>query len=130
MALGTSRKREGRTFFYGTPEGVRVELAIIVDGRALCVGRVYDQVKAEVRVGLYWIYIKNQGARFGPFFADIVLAERAMKKILKRFGQTFFEQPLSWIRRQDCLKEWVDKNIGTSNDLIGGEWIKEAETEV
>lgn len=112
----------GTVFFYAPPGCGAVEMVIVADGGPLCVGRVYDHVAGKMVVGLYWIYLKRHGAHFGPFFTDIVLAERAMKKILKQFAPKFFEQPLEWIRRQAALKEWIEKNIGRSEDLIGGEW--------
>lgn len=100
-------------------------MVIIVDGGPLCVARAFDHWKNEPVEGLYWIYLKKHGAHFGPFFADLILAEKAMKKILKEFKPTFFDQPLEWIRRQTGLRDWMDKNIGKSQDLIGGEWIKD-----
>lgn len=117
----------GQVFFYCPPEGRPVEMVIISDGGPLCVGRVFNHWTREMMTGLYWIYLKRHGAHFGPFFAEITLADRAMKKILKQFGKTFFEQPLAWIRRQEALKEWIWKNIGKSEDLIGAEWAKEKE---
>ena len=101
-----------------------MEIVILADGGPICVARVFDHVKKEAIEGLYWIYLKRHGAHFGPFFADLILAEKALKKILKEFTPTFFEQPLEWIRRQTALKAWMDKNVGKSQDLVGGEWVE------
>lgn len=125
MAKASELYKGGRVFFYCPPDKRAVELAIVSDGGPLCIGRVFDHNKSEALIGLYWIYLKRHGAHFGPFFADITLADRAMRKILKQFRPTFFEQPLDWIRRQVTLKDWMEKNIGKSEDLVGGEWIKE-----
>lgn len=125
-ATAVTRKayKAGTVFFYWPPEGRVVEMVVISTAGPLCVGRVYDHRSGEMVVGLYWIYIRKYGAHFGPFFADIGLADRAMKKIVAQFGKMFFEQPLEWIARQTALQAWVDKNIGKSGDLIGGEWEK------
>lgn len=116
--------KEGRVFFYCPPEGRPVELVILMRDGPLCVGRVYDHGTKEVVEGLYWIYLIKHGAKFGPFFADIHLAFKAMRKILKHFGAATFEQPLEWIRRQTAMGQWVTKNIGAPVDLIGGTWAK------
>lgn len=116
--------KEGRVFFYCPPDKKAVEMVILMDGGPLCVARVFDHLKRELVEGLYWIYLKKHGARFGPFFADIHLAYKAMKKILKHFGPAAFEQPLDWIRRQDSMAEWMRKNVGKPEDLIGAEWAK------
>lgn len=116
--------KDGKVFFYCPPDGKPVELVVLMGLGPLCVGRVYDHLKKELVVGLYWIYLKKHGAHMGPFFTDIHLAYKAMKKILKHFGENFFDQPLDWIRRQEAARVWVDKNIGGIQDLIGGEWLK------
>jgi len=116
--------KDGKVFFYCPPDGKYVEIVILMNLGPLCVARVYDHLKKELTVGLYWIYLKKHGAHMGPFFADIHLAYKAMKKILKHFGEDFFEQPLDWIRRQDGARIWMEKNVGKNNDLVGGEWMK------
>jgi len=115
----------GRVFFYCPPEGKAVELVILMDGGPLCVGRVYDPSTNDIVKELYWIYVKKCGAHLGPFFADIHLAFKAMRKIVKRFGVPFFEQPLDWLRRQKDAAVWIEKSIGKPEDLIGGEWRKD-----
>lgn len=121
--------KEGRAFFYCPPGGWRpVEMTILMDGGPLCVSHVYDHFNKKSVDGLYWIYIKKHGAHFGPFFAEITLAHKAIKKILKEFKPVFFEQPLAWIRRQTVLKDWMEKNVGKSEDLIGAEWAKDDES--
>ena len=99
--------KDGKVFFYCPPDGKPLEMVILMNMGPLCVGRVFDHVKRELRTGLYWIYLKKHGAHLGPFFTDIHLAYKAMKKILKHLGESFFEQPLDWIRRQDAARLWM-----------------------
>jgi hypothetical protein len=124
MTKASELYKGGRVFFYCPPEGRPVELVILMDGGPLCVGRVYDHRKGEVLEGLYWLYVKRCGAHLGPFFADIHLAFKAMRKIVRRFGVPFFEQPREWLRRQMAAAVWLEKNIGKPDELIGGEWRK------
>lgn len=113
------------TFLYQPPEGDPVELVCIVDAGPLCVGRAYDHMKKETVGPLHWIYLKRQGARIGPWFWEFSLAERAIRKMLKQFGKAFFEQPLEWIRRQEELRIWMERNVGNAGDAVGFEWRKE-----
>ena len=113
---------EGRKFRYAPPEGEPVELEVTSANGPLCVGPVFDHTKRRVVTGLYWIYLRKQGARFGPFFAELTLADRAVKKILKEFGAPMFEQPIAWLRRQSALRDWMATNVGKPQDLIGAEW--------
>lgn len=115
----------GRIFFYIPPEGRPVELVIISDGGPLAVARVYNHNTRKVVDGLFWIYHKLHSCTIGPYFPDIVLADRAMKKILKHYSKMFFEQPIAWLARQIAFKTWVDKNIGEPGDLFGGQWVDE-----
>ena len=125
MTKASDLYKGGTVFFYCPPERKPVELLVLMAEGPLCVAKVYDHWNKETVEGLYWIYLRKHGAHFGPFFAEVSLAHRAMRKVLKEFKPTFFEQPLAWIRRQAVLKEWVEKNVGKSEDLVGGEWIKE-----
>lgn len=113
----------GRIFFYVPPEGPAVEMVIISNGGSLCVARVYNHNTRKVTEGLFWIYHKLHSRTIGPYFPDLVLADQAMRKILKHFGKTFFEQPLEWLARQTQFKLWVDKNIGEPGDLFAGRWV-------
>lgn len=117
----------GNVFLYKPPGQDPVEMVVISSAGPLCVGRVYDHHKGEMVVGLYWIFLRAHGAHIGPFFAALTMADAAMKKILKQFGKSFFEQPLEWIRRQDAARVWIESNIGKLDDLIGGEWAKPEE---
>ena len=109
-------------FTYAPPKGAPVELETLAAEGPFCVGRVYDHINGKVVNDLYWIYLKEYGAKFGPFFADIALAMTATRKILKKFKPAVFSQPLVWIRRQAAMQEWVEQNIGKAEDLIGAEW--------
>lgn len=117
----------GTAFFYCPPDGKPVELEVLAASGPLCVARMYDHHNRELRPDLYWIYIRAHGAHLGPYYADIPVAQRAMQKILKQVGPRFFEQPLAWIRRQHSVREWLEKNIGKPEDLIGGEWLRTEE---
>lgn len=117
--------KDGKVFFYCPPDGKPAELTVMWAAGPLCVGRVFDHGNRKEVEGLYWIYLRKHGAKIGPFFADIVLAAAATKKMLKHFGPAPFEQPLPWIARQSAIKEWIERNIGKAEDLIGAEWIKD-----
>ncbi len=113
----------GRIFFYCPPKGRPVELVIISDGGPLCVARVFNHETTKIVEGLFWIYHKLHSRTIGPYFPDLVLADKAMRKILKQFGVPFFKQPLEWLQRQTAFKTWVDKNVGEMGDLFGGQWV-------
>lgn len=84
-------------------------------------------MKEKVR-GLFFIYFKRWGLHFGPFYAGIDLASKDMRKVLKAFPECgFWNQSLEWYRRQKAFHEWIEKNMGKSEDLIGGEWAPEKE---
>jgi hypothetical protein len=121
----TKLYKDGTVFFYAPPEGRMVEMVIISNADPLCVARVYDHNKREVIQGLFWIYHKLHSRTIGPYFPDIALADRAMRKLLKHFGKPFFDQPLEFLARQTAFKAWVDKNIGEPGDLFGGRWVDE-----
>ena len=120
----------GRVFFYCPPDKRPVEMVVLMREPAdgpLCVARVWDHNKGEIVDGLYWLYLIKHGAHLGPFFADIHLAFKAMRKIVRHFGSQIFDQPLEWIRRQASMAEWIGKNIGWPQDLLGGEWRKDTD---
>lgn len=101
----------------------KAEVEILVDGGPLCVGPVWDWENGKKVEGLYFVYHKKTGLSFGPFYAEIHLADRDMRKALKAFPQpAFWEQPLEWFRRQTAFAEWIEKNMGSRKMLIGGRW--------
>lgn len=115
--------KDGSVFFYCPPEGRPVEMVIISNADPLCVARVFNHKTKEIVQGLFWIYHKLHSRTIGPYFPDIALADRAMRKILKHFGKPFFQQPLDFLQRQTAFKTWVDKNIGEPGDLFCGQWV-------
>lgn len=116
----------GLTLTYSPQEGDPVELEILSTNGPLCVAYVFNHTKHEVVKELYWIYVTDYGVTIGPFFAKLSMANTAMKKILKAFKPPTFKQPLSWLRRQTAMADWISKNIGKKGDLIGGEWAEES----
>ena len=120
-------KKDPRVFLYKPPGEEPIELVNLMDGGPLCIGRAVE--RRDVRPDLFWIYLKKQGARIGPYFADIHLAFKSMRKLVNHFGVPFFEQPLDWIRRALTKdlgpRKWCDRNIGEPGDLIGGQWSKD-----
>lgn len=113
-------------FIRGLKHGQVAELDILVDSGPLCVAPVWNWVGKEKAHGLYFVYFKRHGLHFGPFYGEIVLAARDMKKVLKAFPQKYFwNQSLEWYQRQMPFHEWIEKNMGKPEDLIGGVWIKE-----
>lgn len=104
------------------------ELEILLDGGPLCVAGVWDWNEARRVPGLYFVYFKRFGLRFGPYYANIGLAAKDMKKALKAFSAGFWDQALDWYRRQESFHQWVERNMGKIEDLIGGEWIREEKT--
>lgn len=77
------------------------------------------------RVGLYLILVKEHQAKIGPYFADLAKAHEAMKKIVKKFPAEIWNQPVGWLARQKELLEWIEKEIGQAEDLVGGYWVNE-----
>lgn len=116
-------------FTLASNRGEVAKIEVLVAGGPLCVGPVWSWVEKEKAQGLYFIYFKRHGLPFGPFYADIMLAEKGMKKVLKAFPQAgFWGQSLEWYGRQTAFHEWIDKNLGKPGDLMGGEWIREAKS--
>lgn len=88
------------TLFSQGPEHEAAELEILVKDGPLCVAGVWNWKKKEMVSGLYFIYLTRVGLHFGPFYADMGLAAKDMKKVLKDFPLGFWEQPLEWYARQ------------------------------
>jgi hypothetical protein len=106
------------------------EIPVLVAKGPLFVGPAWDaELEKPLHPSLFFIYMKRFMGRIGPFYANMALAERDMRKILKEFPQqSFWEQSLDWYRRQGSLHQWVDKNLGRPGDLIGGQWAPEEVT--
>lgn len=104
----------------------RYEIPILLDAGVLCLGPVWDKEVHKAVHGLYFIYFKRFGARIGPYYASLSLAERDMRKMLKEFPPgAFWEQSLEWYQRQGKLHDWIDKRCGKPEYLIGGTWAPE-----
>lgn len=118
--------KNGSVFFARNPERTEVaELDILVDGGPLCVAGIWDWERKRLVPGLYWIYFRRFGIHFGPFYAALSLAERDMKKALKIQPGLWDTQDRTWYGRQAWLGEWIDRNMGRPDYLIGGVWAKD-----
>lgn len=111
-------------------DGKACEIPILMDGGPLAVGPVWDfEENRKLHPTLCFIYFKKWGARIGPYYANLALADRDMRKVLKEFPQqTFWEQSLDWYRRTSSLHQWIDRNLGRPEDLIGGRWAREEQS--
>lgn len=122
--------KNGMAVFVKGSHGQVAEIEILADGGPLCVAPVWDWSKEAKVPGLYLIYFKRLGLRFGPYYAGIALAAKDMKKALKAFPEAgFWEQSLKWYGRQGAFHRWIEKNMGRPDDLIGGRWEREEECE-
>lgn len=111
------------------PENQTAEIDILVEKSPLCVAGVWNWTENRREHGLWFIYLKRdgKGIRFGPFYAAFELASRDMNKVFKAFPKGFWDQPIEWMGRQKSFQDWVEKNIGRHEELIGGTWIKDEE---
>lgn len=116
--------KNGTVFFVRGPEGQVKEMEILLDGGPLCIANIWDFERKRMVLNLFWIYFKTHGIHFGPFYASLSLAERDMKKALK-IQSGMWDQGLEWLARQAWLQEWIDKNMGNPDYLIGGVWAKD-----
>jgi hypothetical protein len=98
------------------------ELEILLDGGPLAVAGVWDWLRKQRVAGLYAIYHKKTGIKLGPFYASVNKAHQDMKLLAKLVPLTFWDQPIEWLRRQKGVQDWIDKELGKPEDLIGGEW--------
>lgn len=102
-------------------------MPILLDGGPLCVGGVWNFKDNCTIQGLYFIYHKASGFPFGPFFASIPLAEKAMKKALKDIPKDIWAHRPEWYGSQQWLGKYIDEHLGKPMDLVGGEWEKSEE---
>ena len=126
-AKRTELSKDAAVFFAMGPEpGLTAELEILVDGGPICVAPAWNWSAKERSRGLYSIYFKRLGFRFGPYYAEIGLAAKDMKKVLTPFPKgDFWSQSLEWYQRQKGFRRWIRDNMGEPEDLIGGQWAKE-----
>lgn len=117
--------KSGKVFFAVDQSDKLVALEVLVDGGPLCVAGIWDPDKGRLAPGLYWIYVRRFGIHFGPFYAGLSLAERDMRKALKIQPGLWENQPRDWYGRQKWLGEWIEKNMGERDWLIGGVWAKD-----
>lgn len=115
----------GRVFFLPGEGGEVAELDVLVDGGPLCVAGVWDWHRKRLATGLYRIYFRRFGIHFGPYYANLTSAERDMKKALKIQPGFWDTQEIGWYERQKWLHQWIEKNLGKSDWLIGGVWMKD-----
>ncbi len=116
-------------FSIRTSDGETVGLDILMADGPLCVAPVWNWEKKAKVPGLYFVYMKRFGLHFGPYYAGIDLATKDMKRALKAFPQAgFWEQPLEWYARQTAFHDWIKRNMGRPDDLIGGRWEPEEKT--
>lgn len=105
--------------------GETVGLDILVDGGPLVIAGVWDWSRGRRNPGLYKIYIRRFGASVGPFYAGLQLAERGMKKALGLQPGLWVGQPAEWYLRQTWLHQWVNRELGKAEDLVGGQWVSD-----
>lgn len=93
----------------------------------LYVAPAWDWKKADRIGGLFFVYlIGTKLCRvLGPWYASIALADGDMKKLHKAFPAGFWSESSEWIVRQTAFSTWIEKNMGRSEDLIGGVWVKD-----
>jgi hypothetical protein len=109
---------------YG-PVAETAALDVLLDGGPLCVAGVWDWKDRRRVPGLYRIWFKRLGLSFGPFFASLQLADRAMRKTLKEFPAGFWGESLEWYQRQQAFHEWIDRELGKPDELVGGVWAND-----
>lgn len=102
--------------------GKTVDVDVLLDGGPLCVGPAIDWKAGRRRLDLYLIWFKRLGLCFGPFYARLELADKAMRRVLKAFPSGFWGESAEWYRRQKGFIDWIDRELGKAGDLVGGEW--------
>jgi hypothetical protein len=100
--------------------GNPVQADILLDGGPLAVCGVWDRNGVR-QAGLYRIYHKATGSAVGPYYAELGLAEKGMKRALT-LPIMVWDQPLDWYPRQAWFGKWLDENLGKGDDLVGGYW--------
>lgn len=108
----------------GPIQGQVAEVEILVDGGPLCVAGAYAFRDNRCMPGLYFIYQKRIGLRFGPFYPHIPFAQKGMKKMLN-LGKQHWEHELAWYQENRWLQKWMDENVGKHMELSGGQWVDE-----
>lgn len=103
----------------------KADVEILVDGGPLVVAPAWNLRENRRIPGLFWIYFRKHGLRFGPYYASIALAEKDMRKTLKHFPKGFWDEPYAWYTRQPAFRDWVEKNLGKGDDLVGGRWASD-----
>lgn len=107
-----------------SPEGKTAKVQVLFDGGdSLAIATDWNWHEGKAAAGLYRIYLFRDGAAIGPHYASLSLAAAAMKKLRKAWPDELWIQPLEWICRQKKLAEWVWKEMGRPEDLVGGTWV-------
>jgi len=115
----------GYVVIRGAKPGLTKEMPILVDGGPLCVAGLWNWRDCVTVAGLYFIYHKVSGFPFGPYYASIPLAEKAMKKALKDIPKDIWSHDAQWYGDQPWLGKYIEEHLGKPMDLVGGEWEKE-----
>lgn len=105
--------------------GKPVEMDILMDGDPLAVAHAVEWETLKPRTDLYRIYVKRIGVSFGPFYTSPGLAFKGLRHVLKGFPKAIWTEKAEWYANQKWLLDWIEKNLGKTNDLIGGEWLRE-----
>lgn len=107
-------------------DGFLFDVSVLLDKKHLCICPAWQPSMNRAVPGLYIIYFKRFAMKIGPYYAELLSAERDLNKLMKEFPQDqFWEQKLEWYQNQGKLHDWVDKNLGRPEYLIGGIWIKD-----
>jgi len=99
-----------------------VHAEILLDGGTLVVCGVWDK-NGNRQPGLYRIYHRLSGLCIGPYYAELGLAEKGMKKALTLHPYTW-SHPIEWYQAPEraWIRKWMDEQLGTSEDIVGGYW--------
>jgi hypothetical protein len=100
------------------------EIEILLPLGPLSIAGAWDWGRERRAPGLFRIYHTQSGLPIGPYYAEMTLAEKGARKALS-LGEAFWKEKASWYANQKWLRDWLDKNLGKPEYLIGGQWAKE-----
>lgn len=102
-------------------------MPVLVDGGPLCIASPWRWTDNSTVGGLYFIYHKVSGFHFGPYYASIVLAEKAMRKALKDIPKEIWSHEAQWYGKEQWLGKYIEEYLGMPMDLVGGEWERDSD---